>query len=205
MLNIRFRGIYKDEEEIKKNSKLHKNSVKFKEAKAIKEHTKKSEKIMLPIVVIIIISALLIADLKNIELTFHLIDLAGIILLIPLVLIYEIIIILSYPIKANKDLYIIKKDLALLLISDSLISKKRYITICLMPIIILLIIPYVTGIITIGIMPIQITKLLIIISLLGTIITSSNIINIYNTIKQVPKKAKIFNYGYNSYWIDNKN
>lgn len=204
MLNIRFKGIYKDEE-IKKNSKLYKNSVMFKEEETIKEKTKKSEKFMIIISVLIMLSTLIVADLKNIELEFHLVDFAGILLLIPLALIYEIIIILSYPIKANKDFYLIKKDLALVLISNSLVSKERYIVICLMPIILLLIIPYVTAIITIGIISIKITKLLLITSLLANIITSLNIIEIYNTIKQVPKGAKIFNYGCHSYWVNNKN
>lgn len=205
MLNIRFKGICKDEEEIKKNSKLYRNSIIFKEENTIKERIKKSERIMLPTVFIIMLSALIVADLKNVELEFNLIDLSGILLLIPLAIIYEIIIVLSYPIKANKDFYIIKKDLALVLISNSLVSKKRYIIICLMPILILLIIPYILSIITIGIIPIKITKLLIIISLLACVITSLNIIEIYNTIKQVPKDAKIFNYGNHSYWLDNKN
>lgn len=205
MLNIRFKGICKDEEEIKKNSKLYRNSIIFKEENTIKERIKKSERIMLPTVFIIMLSALIVADLKNVELEFNLIDLSGILLLIPLAIIYEIIIVLSYPIKANKDFYIIKKDLALVLISNSLVSKKRYIIICLMPILILLIIPYILSIITIGIIPIKITKLLIIISLLTCVITSLNIIEIYNTIKQVPKDAKIFNYGNHSYWLDNKN
>lgn len=205
MLNIRFKGICKNEEELKKNTKLYKNSVMFNEEKTMKEHIKKSEKIMFTAVIIIMLSALIVADLKNVELEFHLIDLSGILLIIPLALVYEIIIVLSYPIKANKDFYLIKKDLALVLISNSLISKKRYIIICLIPIIVLLVIPYILSIITMGIIPIKITKLLIIISLLACVITALNIIEIYNTLKQVPKGGKIFNYGNHSYWIDNKN
>ena len=125
MLNIRFKGIIKNEEEIKKNSKLYENSVMFKEEATIKEHIKKSEKITLITVAMIMISALIIAELKNIELEFHLTDVAiGILMIIPLILIFEIILVLTYPLNADKDIYIIPKNLAVLLVSNSLVSKK---------------------------------------------------------------------------------
>ena len=178
MLNIRFKGIIKNEDEIKKNSKLYENSVMFKEEATIREHIKKSEKITLITVAMIMISTLIIAELKNIELEFHLTDVAiGILMIIPLILIFEIILVLTYPLNADKDIYIIPKNLAVLLVSNSLVSKKRFI----------------------------LTRLLLLMSIVSCIITPTNCINMYNTIKQVPKGAKVFNYGVHSYWVNNKN
>ena len=205
MLNIRFKGICKNEEEIKKNSKLYKNSIMFKEEETIKEHVKKGEKIMIPIAIIMFIVTLITADIKNIELEFDLIDIIiSILMLIPLVILFEAIIALTYPLKANKDIYISQKDLTIYLISNSLVSKKRFILICLMPIILLAVIPYTIMILFMNAIPIIIIKLIYISSALTCIISSSIIVDIYNTIKQVPKGAKVFNYGFHSYWVDKK-
>ena len=206
MLNIKFKGICENEDEIKKNTKLYKNSVMYKEEATFKERIKKSKKFIILVVTIVMLSILTIADLKNIELEFNLIDLLiSVLMIIPVMLVFEMIVILLYPIKANKDLYIIKKDLTLLLISNSLITKKRFIIICLMPIVILLIVPYITVLITIGNIPIRITKILAILSVEACAFAPLNIIEICNTIKQVPKGGKIFNYGCHSYWINDKN
>lgn len=203
MFNIRFKGICKSEEEIKKNSKLYKNSVAFKEEKTIKEHIKKGEKIMIPIAIIMFIVTLITSDIKNIELEFNLMDIViSFLMIIPLAILFEITLALTYPLKANKDFYISQKDLTIYLISNSLVSKKRFILICLMPIIILSVIPYAIMIIFMESIPITIIKLIYISSALTCIISSSIIVDIYNTIKQVPKNGKVFNYGYHSYWLD---
>ena len=203
MFNIRFKGICKSEEEIKKNSKLYKNSVAFKEEETIKEHIKKGEKIMIPIAIIMFIVALITSDIKNIELEFNLMDIViSFLMIIPLAILFEITLALTYPLKANKDFYISQKDLTIYLISNSLVSKKRFILICLMPIIILSVIPYAIMIIFMESIPITIIKLIYISSALTCIISSSIIVDIYNTIKQVPKNGKVFNYGYHSYWLD---
>lgn len=206
MLNIKFKGICNNEEEIKKKQKLYKDSIIYKEEATFKERIKKCEKFMILAVVIVMLSILTTADLKNIELEFNLVDLLiSVLMIIPLMLVFEIIVILLYPPKAKKDLYIVKKDLTILLISNSLITKKRFIIICLIPIIVLLIIPYIIVIIAMGNIPIKIAKLLAILSVEACAFAPLNIMEIYNTIKQVPKGAKIFNYGYHSYWINNKN
>ena len=206
MLNIKFKGICENEGEIKKNAKLYKNSIMYKEETTIKERIKKSKKFMVLAVIIVMLSILITADLKNIELEFNLVDLLiSVLMIIPLMLVFEIIVILLYPLKAKKDLYITKKDSTILLISNSLITKKRFIIICLIPIIVLLVIPYVVVILTMGNIPIKVTKILAILSVEACAFAPLNIMEIYNTIKQVPKGAKIFNYGYHSYWTNNKN
>ena len=182
MLNIKFRGICKDEEIIKKNSTLYKNSVMFKEEKTIQEHVKKGDKITIPIAIIMFVSTLITSDIKNIELEFNLFDIAiSFLMLPPLAILFEAILALTYPLKANKDFYIVPKNLTIYLTSNSLVSKKRFILICIMPIILLSIIPYTIMIIFMESMPMIIIKLICISSAVTCIISSSIIIDIYIT------------------------
>ena len=205
MLNIRFKGICKDEEEIKKKSKLYKNSTKFNEEATAKEFGKRSTLFITPLIIIMIVIAVIISELKNVKLELGLIEIIiSIIILIPLALLVQIIHALAYPKDAKKDFYIIKKDQGIVLLSNSPVAKNRYILMCVMPTIILSFIPYALMLIFMDNLPVKLVNYIYIDSIAINILTAGPLLTAYRTIKQVPKDAKIFNYGYHSYWKKGK-
>ena len=95
--------------------------------------------------------------------------------------------------------------MALFVYSNAIVSKRRFVAICLMPITILGIMPFIIGILLINTIPIEFTIDIVYVSVAMILCGVGDFTNAYNTIKQVPKDAKVFNYGYHSYWKDNKN
>jgi hypothetical protein len=47
----------------------------------------------------------------------------------------------------------------------------------------------------------EISMVFVVISWLMTFGSMGDLANVYNTMKQVPKNSKVFNYGLHSYWI----
>lgn len=201
MLNIRFKGIYEDEESIKRNSKLRKNSTIFNEESTAQEFGKRSTLFVTPLIVIMIIIVLIVSELKHVKFSLNPTDIIiSIIILIPLAVLVQLIHILSYPKEAKKDIYLVKKDLGIFLLSNSLVSKKRYILICIMPTIILSLIPYITMLIFMDKLPVKLANFIYIDSIAINILTAGSLLTAHRTIKQVPKDAEVFNHGYHSYW-----
>lgn len=205
MLNIRFKGIYEDEESIKRASKLRKNSTMFNEEATAQEFGKRSTLFVTPLILIMIIIGLVISKLNNIELKLTPKELIiGVLILIPLTVLVQLIHALTYPKEAKKDFYLIKKDLGIVLLSNSLVSKKRYILICIMPTILLSVIPYIIILIFMKYLPVMLVSYIYIDSIGINIITAGALLTAYRTIKQVPKDAQVFNHGYHSYWKKEK-
>lgn len=201
MLNIRFKGIYEDEESIKRTSKLRKNSTMFNEEATAQEFGKRSTLFVTPLIVIMIIIALIVSELKHVKFSLNPTDIIiSIIILIPLAILVQLIHALTYPKEAEKNFYLIKKDLGIILLSNTPVTKRRYILLCIMPTIILSFIPYITMLIFMDKLPVKLANFIYIDSIAINILTAGSLLTAYRTIKQVPKDAKVFNHGYHSYW-----
>ena len=201
MLNIRFKGIYEDEESIKRTSKLRKNSTMFNEEATAQEFGKRSTLFVTPLIVIMIIIALIVSELKHVKFSLNPTDIIiSIIILIPLAILVQLIHALTYPKEAEKNFYLIKKDLGIILLSNTPVTKRRYILLCIMPTIILSFIPYITMLIFMDKLPVKLANFIYIDSIAINILTAGSLLTAYKTIKQVPKDAKVFNHGYHSYW-----
>lgn len=205
MLNIKFKGIYEDEEQIKETSKLHKNSTKFEEEQTIKEFGKRSTLFVTPLIVIMIIIALIVSEINNVKFELNPVELIiGVLILIPLAILVQLIHALTYPKEAEKNFYLIKKDLGIILLSNTPVTKRRYILLCIMPTIILSFIPYIIMLIFMKYLPVKLVNYIYIDSIAINILTAGALLTAYRTIKQVPKDAKVFNHGYHSYWKKEK-
>ena len=201
MLNIRFKGIYEDEESIKRNSKLRKNSTIFNEESTAKEFGKRSTLFVTPLIVIMIIIALIVSEINNVKFELNPVELIiGVLILIPLAILVQLIHALTYPKEAEKNFYLIKKDLGIILLSNTPVTKRRYILLCIMPTIILSFIPYIIMLIFMKYLPVKLVNYIYIDSIAINIITAGALLTAHRTIKQVPKDAKVFNHGYHSYW-----
>ena len=202
MLNIRYKGKYKDEKQLKEGSTLYKNAKKYKEEETVTDAFKKGALISLPIFIIMLSLAIVTIRINHIKFSYDILHLAiSSILLFPLLYVHEIIHALTFPIKEKKDIYSKPQEMALFVYSNALVSKKRFILICLMPALILGILPYTIGIVFINIIPSKFLIDILYISIAMFMGGIGDFTNVYNTLKQVPKNAKVFNYGYHSYWV----
>ena len=115
---------------------------------------------------------------------------------------HEYIHALCYPRSSVKQIWKNKKDNAYFVYCDAIVSKKRWIVICIMPTLMIVVLPFLIWILVAKYLPINImvcTFILLLIMMLGS---SGDFINIYNTLRQVPKGGKVFNYwDLHSYWI----
>lgn len=204
MFNIKFKGIYKNEEQLIKNSKLPKNAIQFEEENSESEAFKKGLIFAIPIIIIMIAVFIIISKLRNVEFKYSIIHLI-ITSFIPILALYihEIIHALTFPFKYEKEIYSNPKQMSLFVYCDKTVSKVRFIMICLMPTIILAFLPYIISLIITKI-NIYLSIDLLIISVVMTLSAVGDFTNVYNTLRQVPKKVLIFNYGYHSFWIKNK-
>ena len=202
MLNIRYKGKYKDEKQLKEDSTLYKNAIMFEEEATVTEAFKKGTLLSLPIFLVMLVLAIVMIRINHIKFSYDILHLAiSSMLLLPLLYVHEIIHALTFPIKEKKDIYSKPQEMALFVYSNALVSKKRFILICLMPALILGILPYTIGIVFINIIPSKFLIDILYISIAMFMGGIGDFTNVYNTLKQVPKNAKVFNYGYHSYWI----
>lgn len=204
MLNIKYKGKYKDEKQLKEGSTLYKKATMFEEESTVTEAFKKGALLSLPGFIIMLSLAIIMIRVNHIKFEYDILHLAiSSILLLPLLYVHEIIHALTFPKEAKKDIYSKPQEMALFVYSNAKVSKKRFIIICLMPAIILGIIPFIIGIVFINIIPVKFLTDILYISISMFMSGIGDFTNAYNAIKQVPKNAKVFNYGYHSYWIKN--
>ena len=204
MFNIIFKGKYKDEKQLIENSKLQKNSVMFKEESNVTQAFISGLKFAIPISAIIIILFLIIVKLNNLKLQYSVLHFGiSSVLIMPLMYIHEFIHALTYPIKSIKYIYSKPEEMALFVYCNAVVSKIRFVFICLMPTILLTIIPSIFAMVFINSINIQFSIDIIYIAIAMCIGALGDFTNVYNTLKQVPKHSRVFNYGYHSYWIKN--
>lgn len=197
MFNIKFKGKYTDEKQIK-TGYLPKDAVIFKEPNTIIKAFIMGGIISIPIIILISIGIIIKVNIRNIKPIIFVYT--GIISFI-LMYVHEIIHALCFPKEAEKQIWTKFKEGALFIYCNETLSKKRFIWMCAAPNVILGVIPYILFIIGAFDFNSNISN---IIALTSWIMISSGIgdyLNIYNTIRQVPKGGKILNYGFHSFWI----
>ena len=197
MFNIKFKGKYTDEKQIKKGN-LPKDAVIFKEPNTITRAFVIGSLISLPIIVLIsigLIKKINISTVKPSTLIY------SAIISIILMYVHEIIHALCFPKESEKEIWTKLNEGALFVYCNEPLSKKKFIWMCAAPNVILGCIPYFLFIIGIFDFNYNISN---IIGLSSWMMISSGIgdyLNIYNTIRQVPKNGKVLNYGFHSFWF----
>ena len=206
MLNIKLKGKYTNENQLINNKDLPKNAIQFKEGTSITHQFIQGMFIIFPIMIIMILTSILkIKSFSNnltINSDFLITFLIMLILSHFLTYIHEIIHALLYPKYAIKEIWKDSEQFAYFVYCDALVSKKRFIMICITPVVILGIIPFFIWIIIAELLPINLSICFSILTWIMTFMGIGDFTNIYNTIVQVPKTAMIFNYGLHSYWIN---
>ena len=112
-----------------------------------------------------------------------------------LTFVHEIIHALFYPADAVKEIWKSKEQGAYFVYCEKEISKERFIIMCLAPMFILGIIPFIIWLILPNYIPMPYNVAVSITFWLMTIVAMGDVANVYHVIKEVPKGAKVFNYG----------
>lgn len=206
MLNIKFRGKYTGEAQLINGKELPTGVNQFKEGKPLIGAFIRGTIITLPLVLsMVIVSVLKIRKITNdfeVDLSFG-ITFAVMLLLGQLfTYLHEIIHALLYPKSAVKEIWKDTSQGAYFVYCSSVVSKTRFIIICLAPVILLGIIPYGIWLLIYHVLPINISICFAILTWIMTFMSVGDFYNVYNTILQVPNKSKIFNHGLHSYWIN---
>ena len=112
-----------------------------------------------------------------------------------LTLLHEVIHALFYPAEAEKTIWRSIKDGAYFVYCEEMITRERFIVMCLAPMVILGIIPFIIWMIFPFVIPMPYTLAVVIVTWFMTIMSMGDVANVYHVIKEVPKGARIFNYG----------
>nr|WP_277935592.1 DUF3267 domain-containing protein [Parablautia muri] len=116
--------------------------------------------------------------------------------------IHEYIHAILYPLKSKKTIWKYTSNGAYFIYCNTKISKLRFIVISLAPMILLGIIPFVIWLFIADKIDLTISVVYVIMTWIMVFFAMGDLANVYNTIRQVPKNAKVFNYGLHSYWIN---
>ena len=112
-----------------------------------------------------------------------------------LTLLHEVIHALFYPASSEKGIWKAKEHGAYFVYCEDEITKTRFIVMCLAPMFILGIIPFVTWLLLPSIIPMPYNIAVAFIFILMTIVAMGDVANVYHVLKEVPKNSTIFNYG----------
>lgn len=205
MLNIKFRGKYTDEAQLINCKELPTGANQFREGKTLIGAFIRGTIITLPLILsMVIISVLKIRKATNnfeVDLSFGIIFAVMLLLGQLLTYLHEFIHALLYPQSAIKEIWKDTSQGVYFVYCSSVVSKTRFIVICLAPVILLGIIPYGIWLLIYNVLPINISICFAILTWIMTLMSVGDFYNVYNAILQVPNKSKIFNYGLHSYWI----
>lgn len=126
---------------------------------------------------------------------------AAILMLLSLTYVHEMIHGLFYPLHAEKLIGRTLEQGAYFVFCAEPVSRMCFIALCIVPAVILGILPFVILLIFAESIPPAYTAAIWMDALIMTVGAIGDFANIFNTIKQVPKGAKVLNYGMHSYWM----
>jgi len=200
MLNIYFKGNYTSDEQLIKRKQIPDDAVEFGIVSNLQGELGRGFLMLLPVFAGMV--AATIYKLKGID--YHLtmgIDVIISFLIViasvsVLTLVHEVIHALFYPASSEKEIWKAKEQGAYFVYCEDEITKTRFIVMCLAPMFILGIIPFVTWFLLPSIIPMPYNIAVAIIFILMTLVAMGDAANVYHVLKEVPKNATVFNYGF---------
>lgn len=179
---------------------LPKNAVRFEEPESAEELAKETRRFLIPVVIFLLIVIFLRIKINGFFGVSDVINIFGIILIPFSILPHEYLHAIFFPKDAEVEMwYSIKQRLALVT-STTAITKQRFIFLSLFPNIVFGFLPLIIWIFIPSYMSF-ISGILFTFGFISLIMGVGDFMNIYNTIKQVPKGAMTQISGFNSYWF----
>jgi heme/copper-type cytochrome/quinol oxidase subunit 4 len=205
MKNFKYCGELDGEKQLIGDEQLPDNAVQFKEGSDINELFQLGFVLMCPIIIPMII--ITIVRLSHIEgdIRFNvktaIILIAAILIVQILKYLHEFLHSSCYPKGSMKTVWKYAKNGNLFIYCPAHITKMRWVIISLVPMFVLGLIPFAIWLFIADKIDTEISMVFVVISWLMTFGSMGDLANVYNTMKQVPKNSKVFNYGLHSYWI----
>lgn len=205
MLNIKIMGKYEDESQLIEGKVLPDGAVGFREGKSLRDAfglgLVLSWPIMIPMVILSIRRLWSLDKEVELNIYFAVVAIAMIVLGWVLTYVHEFIHAILYPKKSTKTIWKVPEQGAFFVYCDARVSKLRFIAICFAPVVILGIIPFIVWYILAPVLSGEWNVGLMMTIWWMTFSAIGDYANVFNTIRQVPKGARVFNYGMHSYWI----
>lgn len=199
MFNIVFKGNYVSDDQLIKRDSIPKEAVEFGIIPNLQGEFGRGFLILMPVLVAMVAATFLKVKDLDYHLTMGLDVIVSFVLTIVsvylLTFVHEIIHALFYPADAVKEIWKSKEQGAYFVYCEKEISKERFIIMCLAPMFILGIIPFIIWLILPNYIPMPYSLAVSITFWLMTIVAMGDVANVYHVIKEVPKGAKVFNYG----------
>lgn len=199
MFNIVFKGNYVSDDQLIKRDSIPKEAVEFGIIPNLQGEFGRGFLILMPVLAAMVAATFLKVKDLDYHLTMGLDVIVSFVLTIVsvylLTFVHEIIHALFYPADAVKEIWKSKEQGAYFVYCEKEISKERFIIMCLAPMFILGIIPFIIWLILPNYIPMPYNLAVSITFWLMTIVAMGDVANVYHVIKEVPKGAKVFNYG----------
>ena len=199
MFNIVFKGNYVSDDQLIKRDSIPKEAVEFGIIPNLQGEFGRGFLILMPVLAVMIAATFLKVKDLDYHLTMGLDVIVSFVLTIVsvylLTFVHEIIHALFYPADAVKEIWKSKEQGAYFVYCEKEIRKERFIIMCLAPMFILGIIPFIIWLILPNYIPMPYNLAVSITFWLMTIVAMGDVANVYHVIKEVPKGANVFNYG----------
>jgi len=199
MFNIVFKGNYVSDDQLIKRDSIPKEAVEFGIIPNLQGEFGRGFLILMPVLAAMVAATFLKVKDLDYHLTMGLDVIVSFVLTIVsvylLTFVHEIIHALFYPADAVKEIWKSKEQGAYFVYCEKEIRKERFIIMCLAPMFILGIIPFIIWLILPNYIPMPYSLAVSITFWLMTIVAMGDVANVYHVIKEVPKGAKVFNYG----------
>ena len=199
MFNIVFKGNYVSDDQLIKRDSIPKEAIEFGIIPNLQGEFGRGFLILMPVLGVMVATTYLKVKDLDYHLTMGLDVIVSFVLMIVsvylLTFVHEIIHALFYPADAIKEIWKSKEQGAYFVYCEKEISKERFIIMCLAPMFILGIIPFMIWLILPNYIPMPYNLAVSITFWLMTIVAMCDVANVYHVIKEVPKGAKVFNYG----------
>lgn len=199
MLNIFFKGNYTSDEQLIKRTQIPDDAVEYAVVPNLNKVFGKGFLLTFPLFAGMVAATLLKVKGIDYHLTMGIDVIISFLIVIVsvslLTLVHEIIHALFYPVSSVKEIWKAKEQGAYFVYCEDEISKTRLIVLCLAPMFILGIIPFVIWLLLPQFIPMPYNLAVAIVFWLMTILSLGDVANVYHVLKEIPKDAKVFHHG----------
>ena len=199
MFSIKFKGEYTSDEQLIRRESIPDDAVEFGIVSDLKREFGRGLLMQFPVLALMVAATYHKMKSVDYRLTMNLDFILSFVLVIAavylLTFVHEIIHALFYPAGSEKEIWKSKADGAYFVYCEDEISRSRFIAMCLAPMLILGIIPFLLWALLPSVIPMPYDLAAAITFWFMTIMAMGDVANVYHVVRDVPKDATVFNYG----------
>ncbi len=199
MFGIVYKGDFTSDEQLIKRESIPDDAVEFGIVSDLRKEMGRGFLMLLPFFMLMV--AMTYFKVKGIDYHLHMgldVALSFFIVIISvqvLTMVHEAIHALFYPPGETKEIWRSKEQGAYFVYCEAEVTKGRFIAMCLAPMLILGVIPFMVWFLLPAFIPMPYNIAVAVVFWLMTIMAMGDVANIYHVLREVPKGARLFNYG----------